>query len=188
MANKTKEELEKGIKALEDAGLDASNERAELRALAGSSASTKAAAKSNPEVDAFISLNVEAFKTGGGGWVAPATTGVKDAICTGYMVPSFVEDQVWFTFKNANEDEPFRGALICGALSKEPGAGGAWKVKEILDALNVQYEEDKARGGVKLLSSPEGVSCQVLWDDVVIKGKTERRIQDVMMVGAEAVM
>ena len=143
-----------------------------------------------PAEELFIPLNLENFSTGGGGgWIAPATTGVKDAVCEGYMIPDFVEDQVWFIFISpAGVDEPFRGSLVCGALSGEPGKGGAWKVKDILNAMDIPYEEDEERGGVRLLSTLKGKSCQVLWEDVVIKDKTERRIQDVMMLGMEAAM
>lgn len=190
---KTRKQLEQDIKALEDAGLDASEEKAQLKQLVlagavGVPAKAKVAPALEPEL--FISLNLESFRTGGGGgWTAPATTGVKDAICEGFMIPDFVEDQLWFVFINIpGADEPFRGSLVCGAISKEPGKGGAWKVKDVLDALDVPYEEDEARGGIKLLSTIEGKSCQVLWDDIVIKDKTERRIQDIIVPGAEVAM
>lgn len=194
------EELKKRISALEDAGLDATEEKAKLAAMtpkastrttakAPAKAPAKAVAAAEPEEEMFIPLNVETFRTGGGGWIIPETIGVKDAVCTGYLIPNFAEDQVWFTFENVPDaTEIFRGSLVCGALSKDPGQGGAWKVKDVLTAINVLYEEDEERGGIRLLSDPKGKPCQVLWDDIVRNNKTERRIQDVMAVGAEAVM
>ena len=192
---KTREQLERDIKALEDAGLDASEEKAQLKqlVLAGVPAPAKAKVKTPApapveEEAYFIPLNLESFRTGGGGWTAPATTGVKDAVCEGYMIPDFVEDQLWFIFTSpAGVDEPFRGAFVCAAITRVEKSG-AFKVKSVLDALNVPYEEDEEQGGIKLLTAPKGKSCQVLWDDIVIKGKTERRIQDVMMPGVEAAM
>jgi len=186
----TKEELENRIEALEKAGIDASGEKAELAALTPKKAAAKAPAE--VEEEDFVSLNTEGYETGGGGLKAPATTGVKDAVCEGYIVPDFVDDQLWFIFKNPEYPggpEPFRGAAVCGALSKPAGQGGAWKVKDIAIALGIEDKVKIVEGkGIAGLKSCEGQSCQVLWDDITLKGKTERRIQDVMASGAEPVM
>ena len=189
----TIKELGAKIAALEAAGVDATDERAELAALQAKAPKTTTPRPAAPAEVAlpaldklFIPLNLESFRTGGGGWIAPATTGWKDAICTGFMIPNFVQDQCWFTYQNTQDaDEQFRGALVTAALSGEPGVGGAWKVKDVLTAMEIPYEEDEDRGGVQLLKSPKGRRCQVFYDDIVIKGKTERRIQDIQ-TGVEA--
>ena len=204
MAQKTKEQLKKSIEALEDVGLDASEERAQLKQLVLAGTPAPAPAKAEAEAgiptptpveekkEDFIPLNTESYTTGGGGWTAPATTGVKDGICAGYMLPDFVEDQLWFIFQNPEYpggDEPFRGALVCGAISKPPGQGGAWKIRDIAIALGIDSEVEVVEGeGIRGLKACEGKECQVLWDDIVLKGKTERRIQDVMASGSEAAM
>lgn len=194
---KTQEELQADIKALQDAGMDATAEEAELKklVLAGAKPTpTKATAVPATSVgdEDFIPLNTESYSSGGGGWVAPAATGVLDAVCEGYMVPDFVDDQLWFIFKNPEfpeGDNPFRGALVCGAISKPAGSSGAWKVKDVAIALGidnlVKVEEGK---GIKGLKACEGKACQILWDDIPIKGKTERRIQDCLAPGAEPVI
>jgi len=186
-----RETLEKKIADMEAAGIDSGTEQAELAAMGAAPApavatkpapAAKAAAPAEEvdEDELFIPLNIESFKTGGGGWITPESTGWKDAICVGTTVPSHVTDQLWFIFENVPDaEELFRGALVTAALMKGPGEGGAWKVKEVLDALMVEYDEDEESGGIRMKSSPKGKSAQVFYDDVVIKGKTERRIQDV---------
>lgn len=188
-----REELEARIKALKDAGIDASTEEAQLAAMAAPKKAAKAPAAVNPsEEEDFVPLNTEGYETGGGGWTAPATVGVKDAVCEGYMVPDFVDDQLWFIFKNPEYPggiEPFRGALVCGAISKAPGQGGAWKIKDVVIALGIEGTLKMVEGkGISGLRACEGKTCQVLWDDIVLKGKTERRIQDAMIASAEPVM
>lgn len=190
---KSIEQLKKDIVALKEAGINATAEEAELKAaiLATAPAAPAAPAKEAAPAPglAFINLNVESFKAGwkSSGWIAPATTGVKSAICDGLIFPERVEDQVWFSF-NSLEDavEEFRGSLVCGALTAETGKSAAGKVKDVLDILGVPYEVKS--NGIKLLADPKGKSCQVLWDDVSIRGKTERRIQDVLPANAEPVM
>jgi len=195
----TNEELQGKIKALEDAGLDASAEK-DLLAKQTAGVSAAVVKKSTPAPvpapvaeepeepeseeeeegdDLFIPLNLESFRTGGGGWITPDTTGWKDAVCINLVSPSHVVDQKWFIFENVpGADELFRGALVTAALSKGAGEGGAWKVKEVLDALGVEYTEDEESGGIRMNESPKGKSVQVFYDDIVIKGKPERRIQD----------
>jgi len=189
-----REELAARIDALEKAGIDASGEKAELAVMA---VTNKPAAKATVATVAsgnedFVPLNTDGYETGGGGWVAPATVGVKDAVCEGYMVPEFVDDQLWFIFRNTEYpggSEPFRGASICGAISKPPGQGGAWKVKDVAIALGIEGSVKIVEGkGITGLKACEGKPCKVLWDDIVLKGKTERRIQDVMSASAEPVM
>ena len=202
MAEITREKLEEKIAAMTEAGIDASDEIAELEAMGevvappkrGAKVPVKAPAKVpakkvEEEDDLFIPLNLESFRRGGGGAITPETTGWKDAICTGLMRPAFAPDQAWFWFENVEgADEKFRGALVTGSLDKSPDEGsGAWKVKEVLDAMEIEYEEDEEQGGIHMSRSPKGVECQVEWDDIWNKRsqKTERRIQDVQS-GVEA--
>lgn len=189
-----RKELEDRVAALEAAGMSAAAERALLANLDKTEA-TKASAMapataSNPEEAPtdFIPLNTESFMAGwkGRGWLAPATAGVKPGVCEGYMIPDFVDDQVWFIFTNPEYPEgaePFRGALVCGALSADTGKSAAGKVKDTLDAMSVPYELNAGKG-IKITVPPKGQLVDVFWEDVAIKGKTERRIQDVGAPGS----
>lgn len=181
-------ELEKRVKALRDAGLDASAEEAALAKLKSQVSPARGMPRAIPIVvdELFLPLNLECFRTGGGGgWQPPSRTGIFPALSAGFLVPDFVADQVWFTFVNREGEETFRGALACGSLHGQPGVGGAWKVKDVLVALGAPYEEDILRGGLLIQHNLQGLPCQVAWDDVVIKGKTERRIQNVYSAGQQ---
>jgi len=184
---RTKEELVERIKKLDAAGIDHSTEDAELKAITGGASVPQAdASDAAPEADDFIGCDTETFDTGGGGgWISPETTGIKPAVCRGFIKPGFAEDQIWFIYENEKgAAEEFRGSLVCGALSGEPGKGGAWKVKDILVGMGVPFEVVPGKG-VKILKPLDGMKCMVDWEDVTIKGKTERRIQDVVPQAAE---
>ena len=197
---KTQEQLKSEIQALKDAGMDSVAEEVALRLLVIAEAG-KAPVKAvtpaptppadNDEED-FVALNTESYETGGGGgWLSPKSIGAMDAICAGFITPDFVEDQLWFIFKNPEYpggDNPFYGSLVCGGVSRGEKSG-AWKIKDVVAKLGIQGAVEVIPGkGIKGLKACEGRPCQVLWDDIVLKGKTERRIQDVMAAGSEAAM
>ncbi len=201
MAARTQEELEKRIAQLKAAGMSADFEEAELNSITPAGPVKRSAAvaarvapkvatkiplpKPEPEEGGvFIPVNLDSFRRGGAGWISPGSTGWFNAICRGILIPDFVEDQCWFLFENPEDaDEQFRGSLVCGPLTAEEKSG-AWKVKDVLEKLGAPYHEDEERGGVVIETSLEGLECQVDWEDVTIKNKTQRRIQDVASTGS----
>lgn len=195
---KTKEELQADIKALADAGLDHSEEDAQLKQLVLAKTEApevkvkaKALTPAPTEEEDFVPLNTEAYEAGwvGGGWIAPATIGVKDAICDGYFTVKDGSDLHFIFINVPDASEVFRGTLVCGAINAPTGGTAAGKVKDVVDALGVSDRVKIVPGkGISSLAVCKGIGCQVLWDDIVIRQKTERRIQDVMTPGAEAAM
>jgi len=194
----TPDQLVNKIRALEAAGLDASAERAELlrvqaqdaEAMAGHPVAPPAEPPDSRPDEVFLEANLDSFERGGGGqWKEPPkTTGIKAAICRGISRPDFVTDQIWWLFEN-DGGERFKGVLVCGAITNlDPSKSGAWKLKDICTTLGIPYEVNRARGGIVLKKSLDGLECDVDWEYTTIQTKsgpkTEMRIQDVYARGS----
>ena len=171
------EKQRKRLQTLRDTGLASAAELAELAVLesgsiAPASAQTATEAAGLDEVE----LNTESFARGGQNAIPPSKEGIYPAVCTGWMRPDRGDDQIWFLFEN--KEIPFRGALVTAALNALTPKSGAWKFKQVLDALGVKYiTDDKS----VRFQSIVGRKCQVDWQSVNLKGKlgAELRIQDV---------
>ena len=134
-------------------------------------------------VDEFtVDLNTEAFARGGQQVIPPPAPGIFPAVCYGVVKPTGanVADQLWFSFKSQDGATPrFAGSLVTGSLNAPSEKSGAWKVKDVLEALGAKYEVVAGRGvrfwGV--VNKP----CQVRWDWVVNATTQQRdlRVQDV---------
>lgn len=135
-----------------------------------------------------VEVNVEAFNRGGQQWYPPPAPGVYDAVCEGVMVPSQAPGQLWFVFRNAGTAPRFRGNLVCGALAEaDARKSGAWKIKDILEALGITYHLLQTPGtplGRLTIPPIKDIPCQVEWQEVDIRGKRELRIQNVFPKGA----
>lgn len=130
----------------------------------------------------FIPLNTEAFARGGQQFVPPPQEGIYPAMCDGIATPSSdaLSDQLWWWFTSLDGKEPsFRGALVTGALTAVEARSGAWKVKDVLDALDVDYQVEPGRG--VYIPNVRGIFCQVEWQyvDNSKSGRRELRIQNV---------
>lgn len=149
---------------------------------------TAPAALPSQDGDEFIPCNVESFKRGGQSFVAPPQEGVYPGVFTGTIRPDSVRqaDQLWFLFESKEGANPaWRGSLVTAALTTSGEKSGAFKLKEILDALDIPYNLSERGvmvvGGVKRYV---GRQAQVSWEQVDIGGKRELRIQRVL--GAKA--
>ena len=127
-------------------------------------------------------VNPEAFDRGWGGDTPPTQDGIFPGICTGADYRSD-NDLIIFRFRSApGSPEVFNGGYVCAAVSngmnRDGNAqGAAGKVKDALAALGAESRFDLA--GNLSMWNLSGRSAQVLWTMVEVKGKKERRIQDV---------
>ena len=64
-----------------------------------------------------------------------------------------------------------------------PGGSGAWKMKQVLDALNVPYVVHSGVGVQFSRKALDNAPCQVEWSYIDNKGKRELRIQNVYPAG-----
>jgi len=129
-----------------------------------------------------VDLSTEAFARGGQQAIPPSAPGIYPAVCTGAVKPTGqnVQDQLWFGFKSADgATVRHQGVLVTGSLNAAPDKSGAWKVKDVLEALGAKYEVVPGRG--VRFSGIVGRPCQVRWDWVVNANTQQRdlRIQDV---------
>ena len=160
----------------------------ELAAAKSRSAPTQHAQDNSEHPDMIeISLNLESFREGGQNYTPPLKEGLYQGICDGIVTPTSekLRDQSWFVFRGAEVDGEgrpiWRGALVCGGLNKITESG-AWKVKQVLDALGVQYTE--TAHGVRF-NNPKGRPAHVQWSNITYDGKTSMRIQDVFRAEAK---
>lgn len=132
----------------------------------------------------FVNLNTESFEQGGNNFSPPPREGIYPGRCTGAMVPTQAEDQLWFLFEGT--EEPFSGALVTSALTRPgtgPGGSGAFKVQSVLNALEVPYQVHPDIGVEFRKSHLQNALCQVEWAYIENKGTRQLRIQNVFPVG-----
>ena len=174
----TKEELQKRIKALKGAGLSTEAEEAELAKLTKPAPPAKATAKkasaAGQEVNFDIEVDRKSFLSGGQQFGAPEQAGIYQGEFQDIVVPTNKPDQRWFIFKtnDARLEMQIRSALVV-----TPAGLGAFKLKDILDALEISYQltdDNRVVGAI-----PAGLSCQLEYQSVVLEGKTQVRLQNV---------
>ena len=133
----------------------------------------------------FVNLNTESFEQGGNNFFPPASgEAIYPGRCTGILVPNQVTGQVWFLLEGT--EEPFQGALVTANLDHPnigPGGSGAWKMKQVLDTLEVPYEVLEGVGVQFSKSALNNIPCQVEWSYIDNKGKRELRIQNIYPAG-----
>ena len=191
------------LRALVAAGYASEAEQRELEELTSSTtprapqrgrarATTPASTPAPPQRDGveggdddaiFVSLNTDSFESGGGGNFMPpaAGEGIYPARCLGTMVPTQADDQLWFLFEGTVE--PFNGALVTAALTREGERSGAFKVKDVLVALEVPYEVYPGNGVQFSKAALLAATCQVeyaYYQDS--QGKRSLRINNVYPV------
>lgn len=183
------EELKKRIAALESAGVAADAEKNELlKLLSETPATTTTTGGPGPApspatdgeyIEYNIPVNEDSFNKGGQQFVAPKEAGIYNADLVEIITPSNDSDQRWLIFTSRDPKWPQgRGSLVTANLSKPPDAsGGAWKFKDVLDALKVKYT---LAGGNLAFRLPKKLPCKVDFQSVTIKGKTELRIQNAL--------
>ena len=188
----TQAELVQRIKALEDAGLDATAERAELGKLTLPVAATAAKAKAaTTKASASVAtgeaiefdeeVDVDSFESGGQAFGAPEEAGVYSGVFQDIITPSTKTDQRWWLFKTDDARvEAQLGKQVRSALIVSPKGQGAFKLKDILDGLAVAYTLDgsKVSGSV-----PRGLACMLEYQEVTLDGKTQMRLQNVWAAG-----
>lgn len=144
-----------------------------------------AAADDDDDDIMFVNLNTESFEQGGNNFFPPAGgEAIYPGRCTGAMVPNQVTGQVWFLLEGT--EEPFQGALVTANLEHPntgPGGSGAWKMKQVLDILEVPYEVHPGVGVQFSKSALNNIPCQVEWSYIDNKGKRELRIQNIYSAG-----
>ena len=133
----------------------------------------------------FVNLNTESFEQGGNNFFPPASgEAIYPGRCTGVMIPNQVTGQLWFLLEGT--EEPFQGALVTANLDHPntgSGGSGAWKMKQVLDTLEVPYEVFDGVGVRFSKAALNNIPCQVEWNYIDNKGKRELRIQNVYPAG-----
>lgn len=130
----------------------------------------------------FIPLNTESFLSGGTSFTPPPKDGIYEAVCTGKMTPKNDLDQTWWMFSSLKGKTPyFTGVLVTAKLSAFKDSG-AWKVLQVLDALDATYQVIPGQGAY--VDNYKGKLCQVTWQWVEIRGVQQLRIQDVHKPGS----
>ena len=198
----TNDEIQR-LRALAGAGYLNDVERARLAELEGSARTTTVRTPANTTVtvrtpanttaraqvapppepviaddEIFIPLNTDSFESGGVNFQPPPREAIYPGRCSGVMFPQGGADQFWFLFEGT--ETTFYGALVTSNLSRAEGdRPGAWKIKNVLDALGADYETHPGAGVQIRRSDLVGRACQVEWAYVDIKGKRELRIQNI---------
>lgn len=181
-------DLQKRIKALEDAGLDATAEKAQLAQLVAVGPApvpplaTPTSAGSDEVIAFDEDVDQDAFESGGQGFSAPTDPGVYNGIFQGIIVPSTKPEQRWFIFKTDDPRvEAQKGSQVRSAIIVTPGGAGAFKLKDILDNLKIPYTQVGKR--VKFTLA-KGLPCQLEYEEQTYDGKTQNRLQNVYPVGS----
>ena len=172
------------LRSLVETGYASEEEQAQYRRLVeqqdNSQAPVVGSARLVPPVteedEYYVPVNAESFEQGGAGFTPPPDEGVYPGICTGAMVPNNARDQFWFNFSSLDGSEPrWMGSLVTAALTSQERSG-AFKVKDILLALEVDY--NLTGNGVEFRGI-KGRLCQCDWQYVDIGGQRQLRIQNV---------
>jgi len=177
------QKLRDKIKALEDAGLDATDEIAELAKLpAGKPAKVVAKVSGATEAVEFdIEVDVDSFESGGQAFGAPIEPGIYQGVFQDIITPTTKPEQRWFIFKTDDPRvEKQLGRQVRSALIVSPLGGGAFKLGDILDGLNLPYTLD---GNHVKGSIPKGLACSLEYQERTLEGKTQNRLQNVYAAG-----
>jgi len=181
------EELLIRVKALDKAGLGHEDEDKEIAQLqqarekevvappATVPVSTPA---STDNISFTIPVDVDGFESGGQQFSSPKIPAVYDGVFADIVYPSHKPDQIWFIFKTNDERVAEQmERQVKSVLTITPGGAGAFKLKDVLNGLNIPYSVNDANevcGNI-----PKGYPCKLEFGEVVIQGKTQVRLQNV---------
>jgi len=177
----TSELLEKRIEALEKAGLSAEAERkelAELLAKEGRVVPKPIIPSLGERISFTIPVDAESFETGGE-FGAPTKPDIYDGYFLEIVYPQTKEDQVWFVF--ATDDDRVvtqKGRNVRSALIVMPGGAFAYRLRLLLESLKEPYKlvGDEVSGSI-----PKGLRCKLNYQEIVVAGKTQVRLQNVFV-------
>ena len=183
-------DLARRIAALKAVGIDVAEDEAQLAEVNRGLAELEKEAMLSPVKEAVrmpstpdivggdtvpldIEVDVSAFESGGQALSAPLEPGLYRGCFVDVITPKTKGDQRWFIFRT---DDPQLERQVRSALVTTPGGAGAFKLKDILEALGVEYQ----LAGKRLIANlTRGIPCQLEYQEVVLEGKTQNRLQNI---------
>ena len=132
-------------------------------------------------------MNSAKFDEGwGSNWVSPKEDGIYAGVYKGTYVPERNPDQRHFIVESlpgVPDTEYFRGALVIANLNNTDNTNSAGKAKDTLAALGLQYQIT-GPWNVRVESRVD-ILCKVEYRTVDVRGKMERRVQNILAAQAE---
>lgn len=184
-------EIQNKIKALENSDLTDSEIYRQLKAEEAKmgSPAAKAPAKAVAKAPAKaiiteelvildVAVDQDSFEQGGQQFGAPAKPDVYAGVFDGIVKPTTKENQIWLVFKTDDERVlAQKKQQVKSIITVTPMGKGAFKLKDILDGLQIAY--DNSVSGKVLAQIPRGLPCMLDYQEVVLDGKTQIRLQNV---------